>query len=64
MQPYTKRMFAYFGIAIIAEYFVDGGIILAPALIFIDMTIDIVKHQYSEYKKDQKEMLDAFKDDR
>ena len=63
MQPHTKRMFAYFALGIGAEVFVNGGIILAPAFMFIDFTVDIIKSQYRDFKKEQKDILDALKDD-
>ena len=37
MQPYTKRMFAYFALGIIAEFIINGGMIIAPVLIFLDL---------------------------
>lgn len=62
MQPYTKRMLAYFALGISAEIFITGGMIVAPVLIFIDMTVDIIKKQYSEYKKEQSDIIAALKE--
>lgn len=62
MQPYTKRMLAYFALGIGAEIFITGGMIVAPVLIFIDMTVDIIKRQYGEYKKEQSGIIDALKE--
>ena len=61
MQPYSKRMFAYFAIAIIAEFIISGGMIIAPIAIFLDMTIDIIRQRYKDFKQEQNDILDAMK---
>ena len=61
MQPYSKRMFAYFAIAIIAEFIISGGMIIAPIAIFVDMTIDIIRQRYKDFKQEQNDILDAMK---
>ena len=61
MQPYTKRMFAYFALGIIAEFIINGGMIIAPVLIFIYMTVDLIRRQYGEFKKEKTDILEAIK---
>ena len=61
MQPLSKRMFAYFAIAIIAEFIISGGMIIAPIAIFVDMTIDIIRQRYKDFKQEQNDILDAMK---
>lgn len=61
MQPYTKRMFAYLTLGIIAEFIINGGMIIAPVLIFIDMTVDLIRRQYGEFKKEKTDILEAIK---
>ena len=58
MQPHSKRMIAYFAIAILSAIFVHEDLFfLAPVLIFIDLTQDIIRHRYAEFKKEQKEIV-------
>ena len=61
MQPLSKRMFAYFAIAIIAEFIISGGMIIAPIAIFVDMTIDIIRQRYKDFNQEQNDILDAMK---
>ena len=63
MQPYSKRMLAYFAIAIVAEYFISGGMIFAPVAIFVDMTQDMFRDRYKQFKKEQTHIIDALKDE-
>lgn len=63
MQPYSKRMLAYFAIAIVAEYFISGGMIFAPVAIFVDMTQDMFRDRYKQFKKEQTDIIDALKDE-
>jgi len=59
MQPYSKRMIAYFAIAILGTIFVHEDLFfLAPILIFVDLTQDIVRSRYQDYKNEQKQILD------
>ena len=62
MEPYTIRIYAYVALGIIAEIIVSGGLIIAPVLLFIDMTVDLIKRRYSEFKKEQNNILDALKE--
>ena len=62
MQPYSKRMIAYFAIAILSAIFVHEDLFfLAPILIFIDLTQDIVRSRYQDFKKEQQEMIDSIR---
>jgi len=59
MQPYSKRMIVYFSIAILGAIFVHGDLFfLAPILIFVDLTQDIVRLRYQDYKNEQQQILD------
>lgn len=61
MQPYSKRMFAYFFIGITAEFFINGGMLFAPVAIFVDMTVDLIQRRYKDFKQEQSDILDALK---
>lgn len=62
MQPYSKRMIAYFAIAILGAVFVHEDLFfLAPVLIFIDLTQDIIRHRYADFKKEQNELVQTLK---
>jgi preprotein translocase subunit YajC len=54
-------MFAYFALGIIAEFIINGGMIIAPVLIFLDMTVDLIRRQYKEFRKEQTDILEAIK---
>jgi len=62
MEPYTIRIYAYVALGVIAEIIVSGGLIIAPVLLFIDMTVDLIRRRYSEFKKEQNNILDALKE--
>ena len=63
MQPYSKRMLAYFAIAILGAIFVyEDLFFLAPVLIFIDLTQDIVRSRYADFKKEQQDIIDSLKE--
>jgi Na+/serine symporter len=58
MQPYSKRMLAYFAIAILGAIFVHEDLFfLAPVLIFIDLTQDIVRSRYQDFKDEQQKII-------
>lgn len=62
MQSYSKRMIAYFAIAILGAVFVHEDLFfLAPVLIFIDLTQDIIRHRYADFKKEQNELVQTLK---
>jgi len=62
MEPYTIRIYAYVALGVIAEIIVSGGLIIAPVLLFIDMTVDLIRRRYNEFKKEQNNILDALKE--
>ena len=63
MQPYSKRMIAYFAIAILGTIFVHKDLFfLAPVLIFIDLTQDILRDRYADFKKEQQNIIDSLKE--
>jgi len=58
MQGYSKRMLAYFAIAILGAIFVHEDLFfLAPVLIFIDLTQDIVRSRYQDFKDEQQKII-------
>ena len=62
MQPYSKRMIAYFAIAILGAIFVHEDLFfLAPVLIFIDLTQDIIRSRYQDFKKEQTDIIETLK---
>ena len=60
MEGYSKRYLSYFALGLLAaltlgaEYFY-----IAPAFMFIDFTVDLVRGRYQDYAKEQKNILDT-----
>ena len=51
-------MLAYFAIAILGAIFVHEDLFfLAPVLIFIDLTQDIVRSRYQDFKDEQQKII-------
>jgi hypothetical protein len=64
MESFTKRYIAYFAVGIIvATMFGEqsGAFFIAPLLMAIDFTVDIVRSRYQEFKQEQKDIIDALK---
>lgn len=60
--PYNKRMIAYFVIALLGAIFVHKDLFfLAPVLIFIDLTQDIIRSRYQDFKKEQTDIIETLK---
>ena len=60
MQLFTKRYIAYFSTGVIAAATVHGDLILiAPVAIFIDLTVELVRSRYQDFKDEQQKILDA-----
>ena len=62
MQPFTKRFIAYFVVGIIAATVFgeqSGAFFIAPLLMAIDFTVEIVRDRYQEFKQEQKDIIDA-----
>jgi len=60
MEGYSKRYLSYFALGLLAalalgaEYFY-----IAPAFMFIDFTVELVRKRYQDYTKEQKNILDT-----
>jgi hypothetical protein len=64
MEPFTTRYIAYFVVGIIAATMFgeqSGAFFIAPLLMAIDFTIDIVRSRYQEFKQEQQDIIDALK---
>ena len=59
MEGYSKRYLSYFALGLLAaltlgaEYFY-----IAPAFMFIDFTVDLVRQRYQDYAKEQQDLID------
>ena len=64
MESFTKRYIAYFVVGIIAATMFgeqSGAFFIAPLLMAIDFTVDIVRSRYQEFKQEQQDIIDALK---
>ena len=64
MESFTKRYIAYFAVGIIAATVFgeqSGAFFIAPLLMLVDFTIDIVRSHYQEFKQEQQDIIDALK---
>ena len=61
--PYNKRMIAYFtlGLAVALGLENSDWFFITPILIFADLTQDIIRSRYQDFKKEQQEMIDSIK---
>ena len=65
MESFTKRYIAYFVVGIIAATVFgeqSGAFFIAPLLMLVDFTIDIVRSRYQEFKQEQQDIIDAIKE--
>ena len=56
MESFTKRYIAYFAVGIIAATMFgeqSGAFFIAPLLMAIDFTVDIVRSRYQEFQPDE-----------
>ena len=59
MKSYTKRMIAYFIFGGVAAFTIDAdAFLVAPLLIFLDLTVDIVRSRYQDFKDEQQKIID------
>ena len=61
MQPWTKRFLAYFAVGFVSAFIVEGGFFITALLLFLDLSLEIVRNRYLEYKQDQQELIDTLK---
>ena len=62
MESFTKRYIAYFVVGIIAASMFgeqSGAFFIAPLLMAIDFTVDIVRSRYQEFKQEQQDIIDV-----
>ena len=62
MEPFTTRYIAYFVVGIIAATVFgeqSGAFFIAPLLMAIDFTVDIVRSRYQEFKQEQQDIIDV-----
>ena len=62
MESFTKRYIAYFVVGIIAATMFgeqSGAFFIAPLLMAIDFTVDIVRSRYQEFKQEQQDIIDV-----
>jgi len=62
MESFTKRYIAYFAVGIIAATMFgeqSGAFFIAPLLMAIDFTVDIVRSRYQEFKQEQQDIIDV-----
>jgi hypothetical protein len=62
MQSFTKRYITYFAVGIIAVTMFgeqSGAFFIAPLLMAIDFTVDIVRSRYQEFTKEQQDLINT-----
>ena len=67
MQAFTKRFLAYFVVGIIAANVFgsqSGAFFIAPLLMAIDFTVEIVRYRYQDSKQEQQDIIDAMSETR
>ena len=63
MRSFTKRYFAYFGLGIVLALLFGGDyFFVAPVLMFVDLTQDILRDRYADFKKEQQDILNSLKE--
>ncbi len=59
MEGYSKRYLSYFALGCAAVLALGGEYFyIAPAFMFIDFTVELVRSRYQDYQDEQKELLD------
>jgi hypothetical protein len=62
MESFTKRYITYFAVGIIAVTMFgeqSGAFFIAPLLMAIDFTVDIVRSRYQEFTKEQQDLINT-----
>jgi len=63
MRSFTKRYIAYTLLGIVLALLVDGDyFFLVPVLMFVDLTQDIIRDRYADFKKEQQDIIDSLKE--
>jgi hypothetical membrane protein len=62
MESYSKRYLAYLALGLVGMFTIGGEYFyIAPALMFVDLTVDIVRSRYQDFRKEQQQILDDLK---
>ena len=61
MQPYSKRTILYILIGIVCSGWTDGGFLIAPVLMMLDLTVDIIRNRYETFRREQQELVNTIK---
>lgn len=62
MRPESKRMIIYFLAGIGFAFVTPNGFFITPIAIFLDMTQDMIRSRYNDYRKEQQALVDTLKD--
>ena len=62
MRPHSKRMLIYFAAGFLAALVVEWGFFITPICIFLDMTQDMIRDRYKDYKQEQQDLINTLKD--
>jgi len=62
MEGYSKRYLSYLALGFAASFTIGAEYFyIAPAFMFIDFTVDIVRSRYQDFRKEQQQILDDLK---
>jgi hypothetical protein len=63
MEGYSKRYLSYFviGLAVTLGLQSSDWFFITPVLIFADLTQDIIRSRYQEFKKEQTDIIETLK---
>ena len=62
MESYSKRYLEYLALGLVGMFTIGREYFyIAPALMFVDLTVDIVRSRYQDFRKEQQQILDDLK---
>lgn len=61
MEPYIKRILFYLMLGGILSFYWQFAIVITCICLFFDFLQDVVRRQYREFKREQKQMLEDLK---
>ena len=62
MRPESKRMIIYALAGIGFGFVTPNGFFITPIAMFLDMTQEIIRNRYEDYRKEQQDLVDTLKD--
>lgn len=62
MESHSKRFLIYLIIGFVSAFVVEGGFLITALLMFFDMTVEIVRNRYLDYKQEQQDLVNTLKD--